>query len=196
MVPRRPGIASDAKVEATAQILAGAVVGSGAEIGRSTTIGNNAVIGPGVKIGEGCRIGANATISHALLGDRIIIHPGVTDRPGRLRVHFDSSGPSKIPQLGRVIIEDDVEIGANSTIDRGALGDTIVGAGTKIDNLVQIGHNVQIGPGCIIVAQVGISGSCRIGAGVVIGGQAGLADHVEVGDGAQIAGQDRGDARC
>jgi UDP-3-O-[3-hydroxymyristoyl] glucosamine N-acyltransferase len=165
----------------------GAVIGAKAIIGARTSIGANAVIGPGVVIGDDCRIAANTTLSHCLIENRVIIHAGVQIGQDGFGFVPAKDGLRKVPQLGRVVVHDDVEIGANTTIDRGTAGDTTIGAGTKIDNLVQIGHNVEIGRRCIIVSQVGISGSCKIGDGVVIGGQGGLADHVTVGEGAQIA---------
>ncbi len=165
----------------------GAVVGARAEIGDGTRIGANAVIGPGVVLGEACVIGENVTITHAIFGNRVYVSAGTQIGQDGFGFVPSKTGLIKIPQLGRVIIGDDVDVGANCTIDRGALDDTVVGQGTKIDNLVQIGHNVTIGRNCILVSQVGISGSCRIGDGVVIGGQGGLADHITVGDGAQIA---------
>jgi UDP-3-O-[3-hydroxymyristoyl] glucosamine N-acyltransferase len=144
------------------------------------------VIGPDVRIGRQCAVGAHASILHALIGDRVIIHPGV--RIGQDGFGFLPSrhGHQKIPQTRRVIIQDDVEIGANTTIDRGATRDTIVGEGTKIDNLVQIGHNVSIGRHCLIVSQVGISGSVTIGDFAVLGGQVGVADHLTIGEGAML----------
>lgn len=180
-------ISSDAIIAAGVQLAPGSVIGSKAEIGAGTRIGANAVVGPGVVLGEGCTIGANVTITHAIVGARVSISAGTQIGQDGFGFLHTKNGHKKIPQLGRVLIQDDVDIGANCAVDRGALGDTIIGAGTKIDNLVQIGHNVEIGRDCIIVAHVGISGSCRIGNGVVIGGQAGLANHVTVGDGAQIA---------
>lgn len=182
-------IASDAVIGKNVQFAPGVVVGAKAVIGDDVVIGANTVIGPGVEIGAGSAIGANVTIFFAIIGARTIVHPGV--RIGQDGFGFvpTVSGLRKVPQLGRVIIHDDVEIGANTTIDRGALGDTVIGAGTIIDNLVQIGHNVVIGRSCIIVAQVGISGSCTLGNGVVLGGQVGLADHLEIADGAQVAAQ-------
>lgn len=171
------------------EIGTGASVDTGAIIGAGTRIGANAVIGAGVRIGEHCRIGANVTLSHCLIGDRVILHPGVQVGQDGFGFVPGPKGLLKIPQLGRAIIESDVEIGANSTVDRGAMGDTVIGAGTKIDNLVQIGHNVRIGPHCVIVAQAGVAGSCRIGAGVLIGGQVAISDHLTVGDRAQIAGK-------
>lgn len=184
--PQQTPVAPDAKVGKNVAIAPGAIIGSGATIGDNSSIGPNAVIGRGVTIGSGCRIGACVSLAYCVIGDRVILHAGV--RIGEDGFGF-TSGPSglrKIPQLGRVIVSDDVEIGANTTIDRGTVGDTLIGSGTKIDNLVQIGHNVVIGRNCVIVAQVGISGSCRLGEGVLLGGQAGLADHVHIGDGARI----------
>ena len=187
LTPQKDAIAGDAIVGEGTIIAPGAVIGAKAWIGAKSVIGANAVIGPGVVIGDDCRIGANSTLTHCLLGSRTIIHPGVQIGQDGFGFVPTKDGHRKVPQLGRVVIHDDVEVGANSTIDRGTAGDTIIGAGTKIDNLVQIGHNVEIGSRCVIVSQVGLSGSCRIGDGVLIGGQSGLADHVTVGDGAQIA---------
>ena len=165
----------------------GVVIGPAAEIGDRVRIGANAVIGPGVAIGHGCEIGSNASISHAYIGDRVTILPGAAiGQPG---FGFASSpaGHVKIPQLGRVIIQDGVEIGAATAIDRGALGDTVIGEGAKIDNLVQIGHNVQIGRHVVLVSQTGIAGSSVIADFAVLGGQVGIADHVRIGPGARLA---------
>ena len=126
---------------------------------------------------------------HALLGDRVYLHPGVRIGQDGFGFAMGPGGHLKVPQLGRVIIQNDVEIGANTTIDRGANRDTLIGEGTKIDNLVQIGHNVSVGRHCVIVAHVGVSGSTEIGDFVAIGGQAGVAGHLKVGSGAQIAAQ-------
>ena len=169
------------------RIAPGAVIGKGADIGDGTSIGPNVVIGRGVAVGKDCEISANSTITHAYLGDNVVILPGA--QIGQAGFGFASGprGHKKIPQLGRVIIQDQVEIGACTTIDRGSLGDTVVGEGTKIDNLVQVGHNCIIGRHSVIVAQVGISGSCELGEFVVLGGQVGLADHVSIGDGARLA---------
>ncbi len=182
-------IASDATVGKDVGVGPGAVVGALAQIGDRTTIGPNTVIGDGVQIGADCIVASNCTLTHCEIGDRAILHPGV--RVGQDGFGFapGAQGHTKVPQLGRVLIGDDVEIGANSTIDRGAGPDTVIGAGTKIDNLVQIGHNVSIGRGCLIVAQVGVSGSTKIGDFVMIGGQAGFAGHIKIGDGARIAAQ-------
>ena len=180
-------VAPDAVLGRDAVVAPGAVIGAKAVIGQGTSIGSNAVVGSGVVIGDHCRIGANTTLTHCLLGHRVIVHPGVQIGQDGFGFVSAKGVHRKVAQLGRVIIHDDVEIGANCAVDRGTSGDTIIGAGTKMDNLVQIGHNVVIGRNCIVVAQAGISGSCRIGDGVVIGGQVGIADHVSVGDGAQIA---------
>ncbi len=148
-------------------------------------IAAGAVIGPGVCIGRDCAIGAGATIQHALIGDRVIIHPGVRIGQDGFGYLPGPKGHQKIPQTRRVIIQDDVEIGANSTIDRGATRDTVIGEGTKIDNLVQIGHNTSIGRHCVLVSQTGVSGSCNVGDYVMMGGQVGLCrpfDHRRWGD--------------
>ncbi len=165
----------------------GAVIGPGAEIGSGTVIAANAVIGAEVRIGRDCSIGAGASILNALIGDRVTIHPGARIGQDGFGYIPGRSGHIKVPQLGRVIIQDDVEIGAGTAIDRGAGGDTMIGEGTKIDNLVQIGHNVSIGRHCVIVSLVGISGSVKIGDYVMMGGQAGIADHVTIGDRARVA---------
>lgn len=177
----------DARLESGVAVDPGAVIGAGAEIGSGTLVGANAVIGAGVRIGRGCSIGAGVSLSHALLGNRVIIHPGASIGQDGFGFAMSGAGHVKVPQIGRVIIQDDVEIGANTTIDRGASRDTIVGEGTKIDNLVQIGHNVVIGRHCVIVSHVGISGSTTLGDFVVMGGQAGAVGHVNIGSGAQIA---------
>jgi len=155
-------------------------------VGARCQIGANTVIGAGVALGDACRIAANVTLSHCLIGARVVLHPGV--RIGQPGFGFapDAAGPVKIPQLGRVIVGDDVDIGANTTIDRGSGHDTVIGAGTMIDNLVQIGHNVVLGRGCILAGQVGISGSTKLGDFVMVGGQSGLAGHLNIGGGARI----------
>jgi UDP-3-O-[3-hydroxymyristoyl] glucosamine N-acyltransferase len=140
-----------------------------------------------VRIGRDCSIGPGATVLNALVGDRVTIHPGARIGQDGFGYLSGKSGHIKIPQLGRVIIQDDVEIGAGTAIDRGAGRDTMIGEGTKIDNLVQIGHNVSIGRHCVIVAFVGISGSVKIGDFVMMGGQSGVSEHVTIGDGARVA---------
>ena len=178
---------ASAKLEENVRLAPGVVVGPGAEIGAGTTIGPYSVIGRGVTIGRDCEIGHHVGIGFAHLGDGVVILPGA--QIGQPGFGFASSavGHEKIPQLGRVIIQDRVEIGACTTVDRGALGDTVIGEGTKIDNLVQIGHNNRIGRHCVVVAQVGISGSCDLGDFVVLGGQVGFSDHVRIGDHARVA---------
>lgn len=188
-----PSVAPTAAVDASARIGEGCRIGHNvvieaeAEIGAHCRIDANTVIGPGVAIGAHCWIGANATVSHALIGHHVRLYPGVRIGQDGFGFAPDEDGLLKIPQLGRVIVGDHVEIGANSTIDRGAGPDTIIGSGTVIDNLVQIGHNAVVGRGCILVAQTGISGSTRLGDYVQIGGQGGLAGHLEIGKGARIA---------
>ncbi|HET9716357.1 MAG TPA: UDP-3-O-(3-hydroxymyristoyl)glucosamine N-acyltransferase [Pseudolabrys sp.] len=189
----QPGDVAGAQVDSAARledgvsVEPGAVIGPGAEIGSGSIIGANAVVGAHVRIGRDCGIGANSTISNALIGDRVIIHPGCTIGQDGFGFVMGSKGHLKIPQVGRVIIQDDVEIGAGTTIDRGAIRDTVVGEGTKIDNLVQVGHNVTIGRHCVIVAQTGISGSSTLEDFVVLGARVGLNNNVTVGEGAQIA---------
>ena len=189
------GVAPGAFVHATAVLEAGvtvdpgAVIGPGAEIGSGSVIASHAVIGPQVRIGRDCSIGAGCTLQAALIGNRVIIHPGVRIGQDGFGFAMSPRGHMKVPQIGRVIIQDDVEIGANTCIDRGASRDTVIGEGTKIDNLVQIGHNVVVGRHCVIVSQVGIAGSTTLEDFVVLGGQVGLAGHLTVGMGAQVAAQ-------
>ncbi|MDT8435278.1 MAG: UDP-3-O-(3-hydroxymyristoyl)glucosamine N-acyltransferase [Gemmatimonadota bacterium] len=188
-----PGIHPDAVVSPEARLGAdvrigpGAVVGDGARIGRNTWIEAHAVVGEGVRIEEDCRLGPGCTIAgRSVLGRRVHVQAGARvgcDGFGYVRT---DEGPRKFPQVGRCRLGDDVEIGANSTIDRGSLGDTVVGAGTKIDNLVHIGHNCRLGEGCLIAGQVGIAGSTVLGAGVRVAGQVGIAGHLEIGAGASI----------
>lgn len=177
----------EARLETGVTVDPGAFIGPGAEIGAGTTIGAQAMIGPGVRIGRHCSIGAHVSLICTLIGDRVIIHPGARLGQDGFGYAPGARGYLKTPQLGRVIIQDDVEIGANTTIDRGATRDTIIGEGSKIDNLVQIGHNVVIGRFCAIVAQTGVAGSCEIGDFVSIGGQAAIGGHLTIGAGAAIA---------
>jgi UDP-3-O-[3-hydroxymyristoyl] glucosamine N-acyltransferase len=169
------------------RIEANAVIGADARIGRGCSIGANAVIGAAVVLGDDVRIGANASLSHCLVGSRVRIYPGARIGQDGFGFAPDPNAPVKVPQLGLVIIGDDVEIGANACIDRGAGPDTVIGAGTMIDNLVQIGHNVHVGRHCVIIGQVGIAGSCELGDFVVLAGQVGLGDHAKVGSGARLA---------
>ncbi|HEY2227025.1 MAG TPA: UDP-3-O-(3-hydroxymyristoyl)glucosamine N-acyltransferase [Xanthobacteraceae bacterium] len=186
------GVAADAVVHPTARLESGvtvdpgAVIGPRAEIGSGTAIGSGAVIGPNVHIGRDCAIGPNVSIMHALIGDRVIVHPGCQIGQDGFGYRMGAAGHLKVPQIGRVIIQDGVEIGANTTIDRGAMSDTVIGEGTKIDNLVQIAHNVQIGRHCVLASQTGISGSAVIEDYVMTGGQVGIADHLTIGAGAAV----------
>lgn len=178
----------DAVIEQGVVIEPGAVVGPHAQIGARTLIAAGAVIGGSVTIGRDGYVGPNANITHALIGDRVIIHAGVSIGQDGFGFALGRDGHLKVPQIGRVIIQNDVEIGANSTVDRGALSDTVIGEGTKIDNLVQIGHNVVIGRHCVLAGQAGISGSTVLEDFVVMGGQSGCVGHIRIGAGAQIAG--------
>lgn len=178
-----------AKIGADCRIEHGAVIGARAEIGARCRIGANAVIGDGVIIGTDGIIGANATVQCAVIGARVNIYPGARIGQDGFGFAMGIQGHLKVPQLGRVIIGDGVEVGANTTIDRGSGPDTIIGDGCWIDNLVQIAHNVQLGRGCVIVAQVGISGSTQLGDFVAAGGQSGFAGHLKVGAGTKVAAQ-------
>ena len=186
-VSLRASVHPAARLEAGVIVDPGAVIGAGAQIGAGSLIGANAVIGPDVRIGRNSVVGANCTVYCALIGDRVILHPGVRIGQDGFGFAMGPRGHLKVPQVGRVILQDDVEIGAGTTVDRGANRDTVIGEGTKIDNLVQIAHNVVIGRHCVIAAQAGISGSCTIEDFVAIGGQAGLSGHLHIGMGAQIA---------
>jgi UDP-3-O-[3-hydroxymyristoyl] glucosamine N-acyltransferase len=189
----RPRVHSGESIHPTAELedgvvlSPGAVVGPGAKIGRGTVIGPNAVVGPGVAIGRDCRIGAGAYVGFALLGDRVQVMAGAVIGEAGFGATGGAGGVIDIPQLGRVILQDGVTVGANSCIDRGAWDDTVVGENTKIDNQVQIAHNVHIGRNCVAAAHTGISGSTHIGDGVAFGGRAGVADHITIGSGAQVA---------
>jgi UDP-3-O-[3-hydroxymyristoyl] glucosamine N-acyltransferase len=164
-----------------------AVIGPSAKIGSGTLIGAHAVIGDHVQIGSNCAIGANCTITHAHLGDGVVIHPGCHIGQDGFGYVSSAEGHIKIPQIGRVVIHNDVEIGSGTRIDRGGMRDTVIGEGTKIDNLCQIGHNCVIGRHCIIVAQSGLSGSVTIEDFVVLGPRTGIIPHVTVGKGAMLA---------
>ncbi len=178
---------ASARLEAGVSVDPGAVIGPRAEIGSGSVIAAGVAIGPEVRIGRDCAIGAGASISNALIGDRVIVHPGCRIGQDGFGFVMGGRGHVKIPQVGRVIIQDEVEIGAGSTIDRGAIRDTVIGEGTKIDNLVQVGHNVSIGRHCILVAQTGISGSSTLEDFVVLGARVGVNNNVTIGEGAQIA---------
>lgn len=189
---QEPGIHATAYVDPSATlgegcaVEPGAVIGAGAEIGTGCSIGANATIGAGVQLGDGCWVGPNVSLQFAVVGKACVFHAGA--RIGQDGFGFAPGAEHiKVPQLGRVIIEDDVDIGANTCIDRGAGPDTIIRRGTKIDNLVQVGHNVEIGAGCLFPGQSGISGSTKIGNYVMMGGGSAIAGHLTIGDGARIA---------
>lgn len=183
-----PAIHPTAELEDGVQIGQGAVIGAGAQIGRGTYIGPSAVIGPGVAIGRDCEIGPRAVIGFALIGDRVKILAGALIGEPGFGVASEADAAFDVPQLGRVILQDNVSVGAGTCIDRGAWDDTVVGEYTKIDNLVQVAHNVRLGRNCLLAAQTGISGSVVVGDKVSFGGASGVTDHVTIGDGATIAG--------
>jgi UDP-3-O-[3-hydroxymyristoyl] glucosamine N-acyltransferase len=182
-------ISPNSKIEETVCLDVGVVVKDVVEIGENTFVGANIIIERGVSIGANSWIASNVTLAYCLIGERVTIHTGV--KIGQDGFGFAPGSPfhDKVPQLGRVIIDNDVEIGANTCIDRGALLDTEIGEGSKLDNLVQIGHNVKIGKGCLITGQVGIAGSTDVEDYVMVGGQAGIAGHLKIGVGAKIAAQ-------
>ncbi|MDH3734096.1 MAG: UDP-3-O-(3-hydroxymyristoyl)glucosamine N-acyltransferase [Gemmatimonadota bacterium] len=166
------------------------VIEDGARIGSRTEIGASVYVAGGAEIGDDCRLAHGVSVlSAARLGDRVIVHEGVRLGTEGFGFAATEEGALKIPQVGRCVIGDDVDIGANSTIDRGALGDTAIGDRTKLDNLVHVGHNVRIGSDCMVVAQVGIAGSSTVGDGASLAGQAGISGHCSIGAGARIAGQ-------
>ncbi|RWB56125.1 UDP-3-O-(3-hydroxymyristoyl)glucosamine N-acyltransferase [Mesorhizobium sp.] len=187
------GISPQAHIDPSAHVETGAIVEAGAVIGPGVSIGGGTVIAPHAVIGRSCRIGRDgyvgpgASIQYALIGNRVIIHGGARIGQDGFGFVGGAKGPERVPQIGRVIIQDDVEIGSNTTVDRGAMSDTVIGQGTKIDNLVQIAHNVRIGRNCIIAGLSGISGSVVVGDGVTMGGGVGLADHLTIGPGAKLA---------
>lgn len=183
LVPVHPS----ATVGEGTQIAQGGEIRSGVKIGRKCSIGPGVVIGAGVEIGDDCTIGPNCTITHALIGNRVTFGPGNSIGNAGFSFVPSSKGLLRVPQLGRVIIEDDVEFGANCVVDRGAIGDTQIGRGCRFDGLIHVGHNVKMGQFCIVVAQAGIAGSTTIGPGVMIGGQAGISDHLTIGAAARLA---------
>jgi UDP-3-O-[3-hydroxymyristoyl] glucosamine N-acyltransferase len=182
-------ISEGARVDPSAEIGPFSLIEAGAEIGAGCRLGPYVAIGKGVAIGPDCRVGAHASLSHTIMGARVYVYPGA--RIGQEGFSFASTkaGFLTVPQLGRVILEDDVEIGANTTIDRGSTRDTVIGAGSRLDNLVQIGHNVRLGRCCVIVAQVGIAGSTVLEDFVQIGGQAAIDGHLRIEQGAKIGAQ-------
>lgn len=198
----------DGQVEQASGIHPSAILGSGVRLGHGVTVGPNCVLGTGVQLGDGCRLGSgiiiedHVTVGEAtvlesrvvchrgtIIGDRVLVQAGAILGGVGFGFHTGPDGHRRLPHIGRCIIEDEVEIGSNTCIDRGSVDDTVIGAGTKIDNLVQIAHNVRIGKRCFIAAEVGISGSCRIGDEVFMAGQVGIAGHLTIGDRARLAAQ-------
>ena len=165
----------------------GVVLGQGVRVGRGSRIGANTVIGPGVQIGRDCVIGPHVSIAFALIGDRVRLMAGARIGEAGFGAARSKSGPVDIPQLGRVILQDGVSVGANTCIDRGAYDDTVIGENTKIDNLVMIGHNCIIGRNCLLAAHTGIAGSVTVEDNVIFGGKAGIGDHIRIGEGARVA---------
>jgi UDP-3-O-[3-hydroxymyristoyl] glucosamine N-acyltransferase len=187
------GISPQAIVDPTARLEDGviveplAVIGAHVEIGAGTVVGAGAVIGAHVKIGRDCNVGPRTAIQCALIGNNVLIHPGCSiGQDGYGFIFFGPDGHLKVPQTGRVLIQNHVEIGAGTTIDRGSLRDTVIGEGTKVDNQVQIGHNVTIGRHCLLAAQIGLAGSLTIGDNVALGAKVGINNHLKIGDGAQV----------
>jgi UDP-3-O-[3-hydroxymyristoyl] glucosamine N-acyltransferase len=187
------GISAQAVIDPTARLEDGviveplAVIGAHVEIGAGTVVGAGAVIGPHVKIGRDCNVGARTVVQCALIGNNVLIHPGCSiGQDGFGFIFFGPDGHLKVPQTGRVLIQNDVEVGAGTTIDRGSLRDTVIGEGTKVDNQVQIGHNVTIGRHCLLAAQIGLAGSLTIGDNVALGAKVGINNHLKIGDGAQV----------
>lgn len=181
-------VSDNVSLEEDVTIEAGAVIGPGAAIGRGAMILANAIVGPGVQIGRNSVLGPGASVTNAYIGDHVILHAGVRIGQDGFGFAMGPGGHKKVAQIGRVIIQDHVEIGANSTVDRGSNRDTVIGEGTKIDNLVQIGHNVVIGRHCVIVGLAGVAGSATLEDYVVVAGQVGVGGHTTVGQGAQIGG--------
>lgn len=194
--PACPGVHPTAVVHpgaslgATVSVGPNTVIGAGAAIGDGTAIGANCFIGEGVELGDGCTLLPNVAVyAGSTLGDRVIVHAGSCIGVDGFGYVLENGAHVKVPQVGGCVIEDDVEIGANCAIDRGSIGETRIGEGAKLDNLVHIAHNVVIGPRSMVVAQVGVAGSTQIGEGVLLGGQAGLVGHLKIGAGARIGAQ-------
>ncbi len=193
--PPKPGVHASAVIDPSAQVDPTAEIGPNAVVEAKAIIGARSRIGPGSQIAEGviigadCRIGALVTVSHAVVGDRVTLLPGVRIGQDGFGFAQTDRGFLSVPQLGRVMIENDVEIGANTTIDRGSMQDTVIGAGCRIDNMVMIGHNVRVGRCCVIVAQAGIAGSTTLGDFVVVAAQVGIAGHLTVGKKVRIGAQ-------
>jgi UDP-3-O-[3-hydroxymyristoyl] glucosamine N-acyltransferase len=194
--PRQPGVHDTARIGKGARLATDVtigpyvVIGDGASVGEGSWLESHVVVGDGVEIGPQCRLHPGVVLyPGARLGARVQLHAGVRIGSDGFGYVFRDGAHGKIPHVGRCVIEDDVEIGANTTIDRGSIDDTVIGAGTKVDNLVHVGHNVRMGRLCLVMAQVGIAGSTHIGDGVIMAGQAGIGGHIEIGDRARIGGQ-------
>ena len=180
-------VAEGAEVSAAAAIGPYCVIGAGSQVGVGSRLGSHVTLGPDVAVGRDCVLYPQTTVREGCrLGDRVVLQAGVVIGTEGFGYLPGESGLERIPQVGGVVIKDDVEIGAGSCIERATTGVTVIGAGTKIDNQIQIGHNVQVGRHCSLSAQTGISGSCTVGDGVIMGGQVGIADHVKIGDGVKI----------
>jgi UDP-3-O-[3-hydroxymyristoyl] glucosamine N-acyltransferase len=186
-ISSRAFVHPSAKIEEDVIIEAGAVIGPDVSIGARTLIAPNAIVGHSCQLGRDSYVGPNASVQYAMIGNRVVIHGGARIGQDGFGFAAGAQGPERMPQIGRVIIQDDVEIGANTTVDRGALADTVIGENTKIDNLVQIAHNVRIGRHCVIAGHCGIAGSVTVGDYVMMGGRVGLADHLTIGSGAKLA---------
>lgn len=184
--PGAPAIHPTARIEDDVQIAPGVVIGPDARIGRGTRIDPNAVIGPGVAIGRDCVIGASASVLFALVGDRVQIYAGSRIGEAGFGATGGEAGVVDVPQLGRVIIQDGVTLGANCCVDRGAWEDTVVGENSKLDNMTHIGHSARLGRNCVMAAYSGLSGTVTVGDGVAMGGRVGIADHVDIGAGARL----------
>lgn len=186
--PGAPSVHPSARLEDGVQVMPGAVIGPDARIGAGTVIGPNAVMGPGCAVGRDCRIGAGVSIACALIGDGVTIGANAAIGHAGFGVAGDARGLVDLPQIGRVIIQNDVSIGALTAVDRGAFGDTVIGEGSKIDNLVQIAHNCRLDRNVIMAGSAGLAGSVTIGEGAIIAGMVGVADHATIGAGATLAG--------
>jgi UDP-3-O-[3-hydroxymyristoyl] glucosamine N-acyltransferase len=184
--PSGPALSDRADIPSSVRLSHGVVIAEGVSLGERVCVGPGVVLLPGVVIGDDCEIGPGCVISHSIIGDRVRFQPGAKIGQAGFGYAGSVKGHERMPHLGRVIIEDDVDIGANVTIDRGSWGDTLIARGVKIDNLVHVAHSCHIGQGAILAGQVGIAGSSSVGPFAVLGGQVGVADHVHIGDGAQI----------
>jgi UDP-3-O-[3-hydroxymyristoyl] glucosamine N-acyltransferase len=192
--PRRAGISPDARLAADVRIGRDVEIGPFAVLGAGVSIGDRSAVGAGSVIGEGCDVGADSVLAPRVVlypgtrvGARCTLHAGVVLGADGFGFAEEEGRHRKIPQVGRVVVEDDVEIGANSTVDRAAVGETVIGRGTKIDDLVMVAHGVRIGPDCLLVGQSGIAGSTRLGSRVTVAGQSGAAGHLSIGDGVVVA---------